>query len=194
MGWYGLAFLAGLAVDSIPVFAPPAWTVLAVLMVAKKLNPYAVAALGAVGSTIGRYALSLYLPKLSGKVFSKKRNQNVAFLGKKLEGRNWQSFLFVLVYSLTPLSTTALFTAAGIARVNPLPILPAFCIGKFASDLVMILSGQKAYRAAMELFHGHFSGKTIFGFASGMLIIVLVLFIDWRELLEHKKLRLTLKR
>lgn len=188
MLWYAAVFGAALLVDTIPVFAPPAWTLIIVFTVWHKLNPYIAAAVGAVGSTIGRYALSLYLPKVAGKLFSRRRNENVAYLGKKIGERGWRAFFFVLIYSLTPLSTTALFTAAGAARVNPLPILPAFFIGKLLSDLVMILSGAKAYRAALKMFHGEISPKTFITLAAGLLLIGGVMFIDWRRLLEHKKL------
>lgn len=189
MLWYLAVFAASILVDSIPVFAPPAWTIMAVLMVWKDLDPYAVAAVGAVGSTIGRWVLSVYLPALSRKLLSRERNHNVAYLGSKLGGRFWPAFFFVLAYSLTPLSTTALFTAAGLAKVNPLPILPAFFIGKFVSDLVMVLSGSKAYRAALALLHGDFSIKTIVALSTGLLIIGAVMFIDWREFLRERRLR-----
>lgn len=118
---YVVAFLSALIVDSIPVFAPPAWTILTILIIKFKLNPWAVVALGAVGSTIGRFTLTFFMPKVAGHILSRRENKNVAFLGRKLDKRFWPSFVFVLLYSLTPLSTTALFTAAGMARIEGSP-------------------------------------------------------------------------
>src|SRR5439155_3690172 len=65
MWMYLLVFLAALVVDTIPVFAPPAWTVLLLLLLTFHLNPWLVVVIGVTGSTLGRYVLSLYIPKIS---------------------------------------------------------------------------------------------------------------------------------
>jgi len=43
---YLLVFLAALIVDTIPVFAPPAWTVLVLLLLTFNLNPWLVVIIG----------------------------------------------------------------------------------------------------------------------------------------------------
>src|SRR5438067_13264066 len=65
MWMYVLVFVAALAVDSIPLFAPPAWTVLVLLLVLFHLDPWVVVIIGVTGSTLGRYILSIYIPKVS---------------------------------------------------------------------------------------------------------------------------------
>jgi membrane protein YqaA with SNARE-associated domain len=190
---YAVAFLAALAVDSIPVFAPPAWMILVFLIVKYQLNPWGVLTAGVFGSVLGRYLLSLYIPKVSRKILSARENENVAYVGKKIGKHLGSSFVFVLIYSVTPLSTTALFTAAGIARINPAYILPPFCIGKFISDAVMVFTGKYETRALVGLLHGEVSFKTGMAASLGFLLIALVLFIDWPQLLIHKKLRFHFK-
>lgn len=186
---YVAVFLGGLAVDSIPVFAPPAW-MFAVFVVTKwGLHPWLAAGFTAAGSTIGRGVLSRYMPKLTGRIFNRRENDNIAFLGKKLGGKYWTAFTFTLLYSLTPLSTTALFTAAGTARVDLLPILPAFLLGKFVSDGVMIAGGRRAVRGFEDILHGNSSPQSIATAALGIVLIATVLFIDWRTLLERRELR-----
>src|SRR5437868_6808007 len=65
MWMYFLVFVATLVVDSIPVFAPPAWTVLLLLLLLLlHLNPWVVVIIGVTGSTLGRYILSAYIPKV----------------------------------------------------------------------------------------------------------------------------------
>src|SRR4051812_37178503 len=123
---YFVAFISALIVDTIPVFAPPAWIVLTFLILKFRLNPWIVLVLGAVGSTLGRWILSLYIPKVADKILSRRENENVRYIGKKIGKRFWPSFTFVLIYSLTPLSTTALFTAASLAGIRMLYILPPF--------------------------------------------------------------------
>jgi hypothetical protein len=49
MMWpYLLVFFAALAVDTIPVFAPPAWILLVVLLVKFKLNPWLTVIIGVI--------------------------------------------------------------------------------------------------------------------------------------------------
>ena len=47
---YLLAFFAALAVDTIPVFAPPAWTILTFLIVRYDLDPWIVVVVGTIGA------------------------------------------------------------------------------------------------------------------------------------------------
>lgn len=189
MIWYFVAFFAAMAVDSVPIFAPPAWTVLVFLLVKFELNPWLVLTLGVIGSSIGRLILMAYIPKIGKRELSKKEDANLTFLGQRLSKSGIISFLFVLIYTLTPLSTTALFTAAGLAKVKRLMLIIPFAIGKFVSDGVMIFSGDYAVRNFNNLVEGMTSPKGIALSLVGFLIILAFLFIDWRTVLERKKLK-----
>ena len=190
---YLAAFASALLVDTIPVFAPPAWTILAFMIIKWKLNPWGVIAAGALGSVIGRYILTLYMPHVSSKIFRRTETANISFLGKRLGGRFWRANIFVMLYAISPLSTTALFTAAGMAHVKPWHILPGFAIGKFVGDAWVILTAKVTAENATDLLHGHVSWQMALSAAGGLLLISGVLFIDWRQLLGHKKLRLNFK-
>ena len=85
MWMYVLVFVAALAVDSIPIFAPPAWTVLVVLLLLFHLNPWLVVILGVIGSTLGRYILSIYIPKISAALVNRREDENLCFMGTKLD-------------------------------------------------------------------------------------------------------------
>jgi membrane protein YqaA with SNARE-associated domain len=186
---YAAVFLASLFVDSIPVFAPPAWTLIVLIVAKYKLDVWRAVAAGSVGSTLGRYGLSRFMPKIANRLFNRRENANIEFAGKKLGGRFWPAFGFTLAYSLTPLSTTALFTAAGAARVNPLPILPAFLIGKFLSDAAMVFASRGAIRSFKDILKGQSSPKSLIFSILGLLLIAATLFIDWRDMLERRRLR-----
>ena len=152
---YLAAFAAALLVDTIPVFAPPAWTILAHLPPERKcqhLVPW-----------------------------------------QETRRAIWYANIFVMLYAISPLSTTALFTAAGMAHVNPWNILPGFAIGKFLDDAWVILMAKATADEATELLHGDVSWQTALTAAAGLLLISCVLFIDWRQLLGHKKFRLNFK-
>jgi membrane protein YqaA with SNARE-associated domain len=186
---YVAMFFLALATDLIPVIGPPVWTVMVFMVVKFDLNPWLVLAVGVPGSVAGRYGLSLYAPWFFGKVIKQSKSDELKFAGSRLKGSLWRSWLFVVLYSLLPLSTTALFSAAGLARIKPLQILPPFFIGKFVSDAVMLFSGSFAIHDSVDLVYGTFSWKGITTMVAGLVVLAAFLFLDWRLLLEKKQLR-----
>jgi hypothetical protein len=121
------------------------------------------------------------------------KSEELEFVGRKLNGGLGRTWLFVLVYSLLPISTTALFSAAGLARIKPVQILPPFFVGKFVSDAVMLFTGSYAIRNSADVVYGTFSGKGLITVVSGIVVLGAFLFLDWRLLLEKKKLRLNFR-
>jgi membrane protein YqaA with SNARE-associated domain len=185
---YLFVFIAAFLVDLLPFLGPPAWTTMVFLQVHYNLNIWAVLVVGVTGSAIGRYTMSRYIPFFSERFIKKQTIEDIEFIGSKLSGNSWKVGLFVLLYTLVPLPSTPLFTAAGIAKVKAMQIIPGFLIGKFTSDMVMVLSGN--YVAQNALTYDPLSRESILGTAAGILIVLLFLFIDWRSLLQRKKLRL----
>lgn len=186
---YLWVFLASLAVDLVPIIGPPAWTVMVLLLVKFELNPWLVLAAGVPGSVLGRYVLSLYTPWLSKKVIKRRKSEEFEFVGRKLKQKLWQSWTFVFLYSVSPLPTTPLFSAAGLAKINPIQIVPPFFVGKFISDAVMLFTGREAFSSLTELFEGTVSTKGIITAVLSVLVICAFVFLDWRELLQRKRLR-----
>ena len=190
---YVLVFVAALVVDSIPVFAPPAWTVLVLLLLLFHLNPWVVVIIGVTGSTFGRYILSIYIPKVSSALVTRREDENLRYVGGKVTKAPFAAAVFVFLYTLTPLSTTALFTAVGIARVNPWHILPPFFCGRLVTDGVMVYTGKYAAGNASDWLHGQISWKSLLVVIAGLFVISAFLFVDWRCLLEKRRLRLHFK-
>ena len=194
MWWqYLLVFVCAMAVDIVPIPLPPAFTVMILLQIVFKLNIWAVIVLGVVGSVVGRYILTLYIPKLTAKIFKPSKNEDVQFLGNKLKAKGWKGQLTILVYSLLPLPTTPLFIAGGMAKMKPYYIIPAFFVGKFTSDTIAVLMGRYAAENTQKLLHGMVNWKSIVGLVLGLLLIFALLFVDWRTLYQHKKFRLRFK-
>jgi membrane protein YqaA with SNARE-associated domain len=191
MWWqYLLVFLGAMAVDIVPFPLPPAFVVMILLQIVYDLNIWAVIVIGVFGSIVGRYVLTLYIPKIAGEIFKPAKNEDVQYLGKKLKEKGWKSQLGILVYSLLPLPTTPLFIAGGMAKIKPYYILPAFVVGKFLSDMTAVLMGEYAANNTQDLLHGIVNWKTIVGLVLGLLLVFALLFIDWRSLLQQKKFKL----
>jgi membrane protein YqaA with SNARE-associated domain len=185
--------LGAFFVDVVPVPLPPAFTVMIFLQVKFQLKIWLVVIIGVIGSLCGRYLLTLYIPKLSGKIFRDAKNEDVQFLGTKMKEKGWKGLSFVLIYSLMPLPTTPLFIAAGMAKLKPIHIIPAFFIGKVISDLIAVMIGKYASENTADLLQGALSWKSIAGLSTGLLLVFMLLFIDWRTLLQKNKLVLKFK-
>ena len=191
MWYYILVFIAALIVDIVPFVGPPAWTVMVFFQMRYGLNIWAVLIIGVTGSALGRYILSKYIPWLSSRLIKVQKNEDLQFIGQKLAGNGWQIQAFVLLYTLMPLPSTPLFTASGIARIKPMHIIPAFFVGKFTSDMLMVLTGDYVAKNAESIAHGFLTWRSISGTLIGIIVICIFLFIDWRSLLQQKKFRLS---
>lgn len=187
---YVLTFFLALITDLIPVIGPPVWTVLVFMVSKYDLNPWLVLGVGVPASVLGRYGLSLYIPRFSSKVIKPRKNEELKYVGSKLNGSLWRVWLFVGLYTLLPMSTTALFSAAGMAKIRPVQILPPFFVGKFISDAIMVFTGNHVVHSLKDAAGGAFSLKGIITMVLGLAILGAFLFLDWRLLLQKKKIRL----
>jgi uncharacterized membrane protein YdjX (TVP38/TMEM64 family) len=189
--WY--VFFACVAVDVVPLPLPPAFVVMIYLQIHYHLNVWMVISIGVAGSVIGRYILTLYIPKIAHRLFNPAKNEDVQFLGRKLKEKGWKSQLAILTYSLLPLPTTPLFIAGGMAKMKPYLIIPAFMIGKFTSDAVAVFMGKYAAENASSVIDGIISVKSAIGLLFGILLLFAFLFIDWRSWIQEKKFRINFK-
>jgi membrane protein YqaA with SNARE-associated domain len=187
---YLLVFLGSITVDILPIPLPPAFTVMVSLQIMFGLNIWVVIALGVTGSIIGRYLLTLYIPYISDKIFRPAKIEDVQYLGQQMEKKKWSGMGGVLLYSLLPLPTTPLFIASGMARLRPLFVILPFTIGKTISDTAAVLMGTYAAENAGQLAKGLVSWKSVTGLIAGLLLVMAFVFIDWRALLQRKRLRL----
>jgi len=190
---YALVFFGAMAVDITPLPLPPAFTVMVFLQIRYHLPIEPVIAVGVAGSIMGRLILTLYIPKVATHIFNQSKNEDVQFLGNKLKTEVWKGQLFILLYTLMPLPSTPLFIAGGIAKMKPLYIIPAFVIGKLVSDTIAVVMGKYAAENTGDIFHGMLSWKSVTGLVAGLLLILCMLFIDWRTLIQQKQLQFKFK-
>ncbi len=187
---YVLVYLSSVLVDCIPVFAPPAWTLMMLIMLKFDLNPWVVALFGTAGTVCGRLIFVSYIiPWIGEKTIGSVKEEDLKFLGKKLSQKGVMTFFFIFIYSLLPLSTTALFSATGLARVKKILIIPPFFLGNLIGDSAILISGKYAIHNFSDLYKGSLDPKSLLLMAAGLLFMLSFLFIDWRELLENKKIK-----
>jgi membrane protein DedA with SNARE-associated domain len=189
MWWeYLLVFVGAFLFDIFPFPFLPAFTIMVFLQITFDLDVWPVLILGVLGSVLGRYTLTLYTPLIAHKYISNSKNKDVEFLGEKMKENMWKGQLFVLAYSLLPLPTTPLFLAAGMSKIEARYIIPAFLIGKFTSDALALLVGKYASESIDSIMDDLISWKSIVSFAFGLFLIFGLFFVNWRSLLQEKKL------
>ncbi|HCW06568.1 MAG TPA: hypothetical protein DGG95_04290, partial [Cytophagales bacterium] len=154
---YLSVFIGSLLVDVVPLPLPPAFVVMIFFQIYFDLNIWLVIVVGVAGSIIGRYLLTLYIPKVAGRIFKPTKNEDVRFLGSKLKEKGWKGQVAIFTYSLLPLPTTPLFIAGGMANMKPYLIIPAFTAGKFISDMLAVLMGNYATKNAPSILEGAIS-------------------------------------
>ncbi len=194
MTWqYILVFLGAFLFDVVPFPFPPAFTTMVFLQIYYNLNIWMVVFIGVAGSLLGRYVLTLYIPFLAGNLFKPEKNEDVQFLGKVLRENGWKGQLVILAYSLLPLPTTPLFVAAGMSKTKALHIIPAFFVGKFTSDALLVHFGKYGAENTDKILHSALSWQSFSSLTVGLLLISALLFIDWRSLIQNKKFQLNFR-
>lgn len=194
MWWQYFLVLGGAFLfDVVPFPFLPACTIMIFLQIQYELNIWFVITIGVVGSILGRYILTLYIPFISEQLFKTSKNEDVQFLGKKMQENGWKSQMAIVAYSLLPLPTTPLFIAGGMAKIKAMDIIPAFFIGKFTSDAVAVHLGKYATDNAENIFENALSWQSILSLIIGLMFLSIILFVNWRSLIQSKKFELNFK-
>ncbi|MEO6869768.1 MAG: hypothetical protein ABI168_08995 [Ginsengibacter sp.] len=189
MWWhYILVFLGALLFDIAPFPFLPAFTIMLFLQIFFHLNMWLVIVVGVIGSVLGRYILLLYSPLIAGKYLKVSKNEDIQFLGEKMRDNKWKGQMVILAYSLLPLPTTPLFLGAGISKIKARYIIPWFLIGKFTSDTIALKVGKYASENAGSIFENALSWKSITSLVLGLSMLFCLFFINWRTLIQRKKL------
>jgi hypothetical protein len=191
---YVLVLLGSMLVDCIPVFAPPAWMLMLFIMFKFDLNPYVVVIVGTIGTVCGRMIfVTCIVPWLGRKAIGSKKDSDLKFVGEKLSQKGLMVFIFVFVYAILPLSTTALFMTAGLAKFKKKMIIPPFFLGNLIGDGALLIFGKYTITHISDFYKDSLSLKNIALMAFGLVFMSLFLFIDWRRLLEKKEIKLKFK-
>ena len=194
MWWhYLLVFLGAVLFDIVPFPFAPAFTVMVFFQIIFDLNVWAVVVIGVLGSVLGRFILLLYAPLLANKYLKSSKNEDIKFLGDKMNENKWKGVLVVLAYSLLPLPTTPLFLGAGISKIKPIYIIIPFLIGKFTSDSIALHLGKFAIENQQNIIDNIFSWESIASFTLGFVMLFCLFFVDWRTLIQTKKIAFDFK-
>ena len=182
------AIVAGTTVTPLPF--PPSWLLLTYLSLELDAHPAGMVVAGALGAAAGRVGLALWTRALGPHLLGRASRENLDYLAARLHGGRTTLGVAGLL-ALSPPPAGALYTAAGLLRINLALVGVACFAGRLVTyGLGVALVGGGADELADRLRGtvGPWSVALGLGLVAGALWLLTR--IDWRTLLEARRLRL----
>ncbi len=182
-----MVWALAVALNAVPAFMPPTWSVLAYFHLYHALPVVPLAFVGALGATTGRAVLALGSRAFGQRFVPASWRANVETLVATLQSRPTLALPSLALFALGPVPSNHLFVAAGLARAPLPPILAVFGIARFISYVLWVSAANVADRSLREAFGLRLGGwgavaLQLVGFA----LIVLLMRIDWRRILRGR--------
>jgi len=189
-----MIFLGILALNIIPVFAPPTWIALSVIGLSNpSVNGFVLAFIGATAATLGRVVLAkLSRVIVRAKLLSADARENVDAIRQAIERRPILSFGAIAFYAFGPLPSNYLFIAYGLTTLRLTLAAIPFFFGRLVSYSFWILTTAAVGRKLdIDPEHGSSYAGVYFIATQLLLFPAIYLFVklDWKRLLTDKTLR-----
>jgi uncharacterized membrane protein YdjX (TVP38/TMEM64 family) len=185
-----ILFLLVLAVNLMPAFGPPTWSIIAVYGLNSALPLPALVPVGALAAATGRLLLA-YAFRLLGSRVPRKLRRNLRAAREAFEQRPRAGILALGLFALSPVPSAQLFEAAGLARVRLAGFTAAFFAGRLVSYSI--------YAGAARTLREHTLGDAMLEHLSSpwgialqlAMIAALVWFvrIDWEAIAARRRAR-----
>jgi len=173
-----------------PVPMPPSWLILAYLAAELDASAAGMVVAGALGAGAGRAGLAAWTRALGPRLMGPGTRANVDYLAERLHGRRSTLGVAALL-AISPPPAGALYTAAGVLRINLALVAGACVAGRLVTyGLGVALAGAAADQIADRVRDWAQPWLIALGLAAVAAALWLLGRIDWRALLERHRLRL----
>ncbi|HKW67872.1 MAG TPA: hypothetical protein VJP04_11330 [Terriglobales bacterium] len=192
-----LVFLVVFALNLLPAFAPPTWVALSFFSYKFPDNDIAMLALvGATAATLGRVILAKFARTMvRGKLLSEDTRENIDAIKERLEGKKTLTAGASLFYAFSPLPSNYLFIAYGLTTLELRVLALPFFLGRLIGYNFWAHVGSAAARKlAVEAPESYMSVYFVLVQVACLALIYVFMRVDWRQLLQERKLRWTGKR
>jgi hypothetical protein len=188
-----VVFLIIFALNVVPAFAPPTWTVLSFISIRFDINFIALALIGAVAATCGR----LVLAKLSKlivreKFLSEGTRRNIDSIRQRIQSKPRFTAGAFLLYAVSPFPSNNLFIAYGLTGLHLRLIALPFFMGRVVSYSFWAFT---AAGLARRMDYESIASGSFFSlyFVITQIFTLLILFaftrVDWEVLFTRRKLK-----
>ena len=184
---YLIVFLTVIVVNVVPFLMPPTWLVLAFFYNNFIFDAGLLALTGAVASTSGRAMLS-YLGTYFRRFAGRERKRDMELVGRIARQHPIKSFLFTLLFSLSPFPSNVYFLGVGLAKARNAAIFAGFFIGRLISYYLLIRTAQIIFNSLGDIFASKLLQVIVIDLA-GIAAMLLFLMVDWSLLVKKRKLK-----
>lgn len=185
---YLLLFAIVLAVNLMPAFGPPTWSIIVLFGLNTDLPIAPTVLVGAVAAASGRFLLGSGF-RLLGQHVSKKTRNNLSAARTAFERNRRNGILALILFALSPVPSAQLFEAAGLARVKLFRFTVAFFLGRIVSYTIYALTAKGIQKSSF----GQLMTDTLtnpVSLAVQLILIAGLVFLarmDWQKFLDKAK-------
>jgi len=181
------------AMNATPLPMAPSWLVTAYLSVQLDAEAAGVVVAAAAGAAVGRTILAAWTRALGPRLMSAGTRDNVAYLGERLHGRR-STWGVATVLAVSPPPSGALYTAAGVLRVNLGLVFGACLAGRLVTfGLAVAAAGAAADDLADRLRDWAGPAPIALGLFAMVGALWLLGRIDWRATIARRRPRLRVR-
>jgi uncharacterized membrane protein YdjX (TVP38/TMEM64 family) len=171
-----------LAVNLLPAFGPPTWSIIVIYGLSTRLPTLSIVLTGAAAAASGRLCLAYAFRYLSNNV-PEKTKRNVAAVRAALMRKKRNALIGLGVFALSPVPSAQLFEAAGLSRLPLKRFTAAFFVGRIISYSIYALTAKGiAHSSIGDTFRASLTSPM--GIAIQLIMVaLLVIFtqIDWEQ-------------
>jgi len=138
---YLILFAVVLAVNLMPAFGPPTWSIIVLFGLNTDLPVAGTVAVGALAAASGRFLLACSF-RLLGDRIPERMQRNLAAAREAFERRKRAGIIALALFALSPVPSAQLFEAAGLARVKLLAFTAAFFSGRLVSYSIYAITAR----------------------------------------------------
>ena len=129
---YLILFAVVFAVNLMPAFGPPTWSVIVMFGLSTDLPLPGLVVIAAIASSTGRFLLAHGFRFFAGKL-SEKTKANLAAARAAFERQRYHGLMALVFFAVSPLPSAQQFGAVGLAGVRIMPFTLAFFAGRLVS-------------------------------------------------------------
>jgi len=180
-----LVFAVVFAVNLLPAFGPPTWSVIVFLELNTDLPLPGLVIVGALAAASGRFTLAHGFRMFGSRISARmRRNLGAVRIAFERERRN--ALIGLGFFALSPLPSAQLFGAVGLAGVRLLPFTLAFFTGRLVSYTIYGGSAQLVeHYSLQETFLQTLTSPWGIALQLALLVMLAVLpQIDWAKIFK----------
>jgi membrane protein YqaA with SNARE-associated domain len=181
---YLTLFAIVFGVNLLPAFGPPTWSIIVFFELNHSLPIWALVAVAASASALGRLSIAYGARMFAGKL-PQKMQSNLDTARDAIQSRKHNVWIGLGLFALSPLPSGQLFMAVGLARIPLLSFTAAFFLGRTVSYTIYALGARTLKKSELgDVFSEGFTSPWGIALQIVMLgLLVALTQVDWAKLL-----------